>query len=147
MGSSNSQHATVEKIIQQKCWLLVNFMLTFWPDNEVGKFCPRRLEKSQHGTVEKFFSQQLMLRNWFDRRRGGVGGPCRCVTRWTSVFLRLGEVEWGVIDFICINWKSSSNALPCSLSSFLFKFNWFIIKPIKLAYIWTKSSLLNLNWK
>ncbi len=41
-----------------------------------------------------------MLRNWFDRKGGGVGVPYRCVTRWTSVFLRLVEVEWGVADHL-----------------------------------------------
>ena len=92
MSSSNCQHATVEKKSQQKCRLLDNKCLVFELDE--GESC-RRVQKEEPILFSRpavATSQQSMLRNWFDRRGGGVGGPCRCVTRWTSVFLRLGEV-------------------------------------------------------
>ena len=91
MSSSKSQHATVEKKTQQKCRLLDNKCLVFELDE--GESC-RRVQKEEpslfsHPAVA--ISQQSMLRDWFDRRGGGVGDPCRCVTRRTSVFLRLND--------------------------------------------------------
>ena len=86
MSSSNCQHATVEKKSQQKCRLLDNKCLVFELDE--GESC-RRVQKEEPILFSRpavATSQQSMLRNWFDRRGGGVGGPCRCVTRWTSVF-------------------------------------------------------------